>query len=61
MVFYNDTQYVCHHLLTLGEFVRRNGKCDDESGAFGVFGSGLDMVQEFRRVGENCFRFMMVK
>jgi centromere/kinetochore protein ZW10 len=55
-VFYNDTQYFSHHLFTLAEVLKREVGEDEK---FLVFGTGLDVVPEFRRVGQQWFRFMM--
>ncbi|KAJ3224591.1 Centromere/kinetochore protein zw10 [Clydaea vesicula] len=60
MIFWNDTQYFCHHLLTLNEFVKRNCSISEESKFFfNTFGTGLDVIDDFRRLGEHWFRQIM--
>jgi hypothetical protein len=55
-VFWNDTQYFCHHCGTLAQVLKRESS---DAAQFLVFGTGLDVVPEFRRVGQQWFRFMM--
>ncbi|KAL3901785.1 MAG: hypothetical protein SGCHY_000314 [Lobulomycetales sp.] len=53
-LFWNDTQYFCHHLTTLADVMKRAS-----GNKFPVFETGLDVIPEFRRVGQQWFRFML--
>lgn len=56
-LFLNDTEYFSHHLFTIGEFLKRN--CSDKDAHFLVFGNGIDVVDDFRRIGQQIYRHMM--
>ncbi|KAJ3244298.1 Centromere/kinetochore protein zw10 [Chytriomyces hyalinus] len=56
VLFYNDTEYICHHLLTMGYQFQ-----DRLPPAINQFATFLDMVPFFRNMGESYFRAQMRK
>ncbi|TPX65145.1 hypothetical protein CcCBS67573_g08220 [Chytriomyces confervae] len=56
VLFYNDTEYICHHLLTMGYQFQ-----DRLPPAINQFATFLDMVPFLRNMGKSYFRAQMRK